>query len=551
MDFYRNNQSKNWICSSFLVIASLSAFWCLTFSDYMLEPSLKEETNSTLNKNTNAQKLENLTNHQKSFKFNNIEFFSLFESGNLKEVLPLSKYHYSLKIGSDPSNSQTKSRGQKNWFYFFVKTNFSTIKPIKLSIPNFQKNWAIWTHGCALTYKSNVQTNNTWKIFNATDFKLIMKAKALLIEFIYTFQISEEVSFAITFPYGLSDLNTFIDQTSDFFNNSSEVLFQREALIKSNLGNNIDLLTISGKNNISKFFVPKMKHLFPMRTSLNKSTWTPLFHKSKKVFIISARVHPSETASSFMLEGLINYFKKESLEMSTFLAENVIYIIPMLNPDGVINGFTRCDANGFNLNDKYKDSDLSTPSIYALKKLIRYHNNRSKVHLFLDFHSHFTKRGFFVFGNPLRKKNYKQILEFPVLLKSVQRDFSLKQSKFGSNKQQESTSRKELYKHTRMKGIYTIEVNYWGKKENIAKLKANKLIQNNLRKINDFSGFYDVEKFRNYGESVGKAILQYQKRDLLENEKKKLKMTTQMDRFWLQMNSKSAKKEKPVNDKGG
>lgn len=66
------------------------------------------------------------------------------------------------------------------------------------------------------------------------------------------------------------------------------------------------------------------------------------------------------------------------------------------------------------------------------------------MNFFIDLHSHFTKRGIFVFGNPLKKKTYKKVLFFPFLLKKMMKDFSVKNSGFGSEKD-ESTSRKEFY----------------------------------------------------------------------------------------------------------
>lgn len=44
----------------------------------------------------------------------------------------------------------------------------------------------------------------------------------------------------------------------------------------------------------------------------------------------------------------------------------------MLNPDGVQMGLTRTDSNGVNLNRVYSSANLETPSIYALKKLVRF-----------------------------------------------------------------------------------------------------------------------------------------------------------------------------------
>lgn len=69
----------------------------------------------------------------------------------------------------------------------------------------------------------------------------------------------------------------------------------------------------------------------------------------------------------------------------------------------------------------------------------------------------------FLFGNPLNKKNFVKVLKFPILLSKNLKEFSLNNSNFGSEKD-EATSRKELYKYTKLNKLYTVEVNYWGDK---------------------------------------------------------------------------------------
>ena len=73
------------------------------------------------------------------------------------------------------------------------------------------------------------------------------------------------------------------------------------------------------------------------------------------------------------------------------------------------------------MNSYYNNSDKSTPSIYALKKLVKYFSNKKRLSFYLDLHSHFTKKGLFLFGNPLKKKNYKKILKFPFKLKNTEK----------------------------------------------------------------------------------------------------------------------------------
>lgn len=100
----------------------------------------------------------------------------------------------------------------------------------------------------------------------------------------------------------------------------------------------------------------------------------------------------------------------------------------MLNPDGVANGYTRLDTNGYNLNARYKFTNHKTPSIYALKKLIHFISTKGNFFAYIDLHSHTTKRGMFFFGNPLTDKNYRETLEIPYLFNLYQKQFTFARS---------------------------------------------------------------------------------------------------------------------------
>ena len=134
-------------------------------------------------------------------------------------------------------------------------------------------------------------------------------------------------------------------------------------------------------------------------------------------------MHPSEVASSYVLQGILNYVLKKRKRSNSFLKDTVLLIVPMLNPDGVFNGYTRLDTNGFNLNAHYKFADHRTPSITALTELVKTINKKGKLYAYFDLHSHLTKRGIFFFGNPVKDKNYKEALEIPYFFGKFEKDF--------------------------------------------------------------------------------------------------------------------------------
>jgi murein tripeptide amidase MpaA len=67
---------------------------------------------------------------------------------------------------------------------------------------------------------------------------------------------------------------------------------------------------------------------------------------SKKGVFISARVHPGESNSSWIMKGVIDFLTGNSNEARALRENFVFKIVPILNPDGVINGNYRCSLSG-------------------------------------------------------------------------------------------------------------------------------------------------------------------------------------------------------------
>jgi murein tripeptide amidase MpaA len=83
-------------------------------------------------------------------------------------------------------------------------------------------------------------------------------------------------------------------------------------------------------------------------------------------------VHPGESNASWMMKGVIDFLISDTIEAEILRNNFVFKIIPMLNPDGVINGNYRCSLAGCDLNRRWKyPSKLLHPTIYNTKKLIK------------------------------------------------------------------------------------------------------------------------------------------------------------------------------------
>lgn len=124
--------------------------------------------------------------------------------------------------------------------------------------------------------------------------------------------------------------------------------------------------------------------------------------ENREIVVYSARVHPGEANSSWIMHGLIKFLMSNSREASKLRDNFVFKIIPMLNPDGVINGSHRCSLAGIDLNRVWDRPNPSIhPTIYHAKGLIQYIVEvlKRKPFVYVDLHGHSTKPNVFMFGN--------------------------------------------------------------------------------------------------------------------------------------------------------
>lgn len=129
--------------------------------------------------------------------------------------------------------------------------------------------------------------------------------------------------------------------------------------------------------------------------------------------MISARVHPGEPNSSWMMKGMIDYLTGPSSGANVLRQHFIFKIVPMLNPDGVVNGNTRVNLAGWDLNRKWSNPvEKLFPTVYHLKRLISTFQSRDRVAIYCDLHGHSLNRNIFTYGCYNVKKSSKKAPSF-------------------------------------------------------------------------------------------------------------------------------------------
>ena len=135
----------------------------------------------------------------------------------------------------------------------------------------------------------------------------------------------------------------------------------------------------------------------------------PMFFAEKNTnnpyILILGRQHPPEVTGAFAMKGFINQLLTVNSLTDSFLDRYNILFVPLMNPDGVMNGFWRYNANKKDLNRDWGNfTQPETDAVY--KKLTKLSNK--KLVLFIDFHS--TFKNIFYISDVLEDSSMKYFL---------------------------------------------------------------------------------------------------------------------------------------------
>jgi len=153
----------------------------------------------------------------------------------------------------------------------------------------------------------------------------------------------------------------------------------------------------------------------------------------RKGVIITARVHPGESVGSWMMKGALEFLTDTTSPEAELLRQNFVFkVLPMLNPDGVINGNYRCSLAGCDLNRRWKaPSKVLHPTIYHTKQLIHAFAKERDLAIFCDFHGHSRRKNIFMYGCHINSSPEDTRL-FPFILSTICPYFTYNNCRFGN-----------------------------------------------------------------------------------------------------------------------
>ncbi|XP_071074112.1 cytosolic carboxypeptidase 2 isoform X3 [Dasypus novemcinctus] len=372
---------------------------------------------------------------------NTLLFESRFESGNLQKAVRVDTYEYELTLRTDLyTNKHTQ------WFYFRVQ-NTRKDATYRFTIVNLLKPKSLYTIGMKPLMYSQLDADthnigwrregNEIKYYknNTDDGQQPFYCLTWTIRFPHD---QDTCFFAHFYPYTYTDLQCYLLSVA---NNPIQSQFCKlRTLCRSLAGNTVYLLTITNPSQ------------------------SPQEAAAKKAVVLSARVHPGESNSSWIMKGFLEFILSNSPDAQLLRDIFVFKVVPMLNPDGVIVGNYRCSLAGRDLNRHYKTIlKESFPCIWYTRNMIKRLLEEREVLLYCDFHGHSRKNNIFLYGcNNNDRKYWLHERVFPLMLsKNAPDKFAFHSCNFKVQKCKEGTGRVVMWRMGILNS-YTMESTFGG-----------------------------------------------------------------------------------------
>ncbi|XP_074442615.1 cytosolic carboxypeptidase 2 isoform X2 [Larus michahellis] len=364
-------------------------------------------------------------------------FESRFESGNLQKAVKVGPYEYVLTLRPDLYTAK-----HTQWFYFRVQ-NTRRDPLYRFTIANLAKPKSLYGEGMRPLLYSQRDAQSCgigWRRVG-TDIRYYRgggeEPAAFRLSWTVRFPHDGDTCFfAHSYPYTYSDLQRYLRALA-----GDPVCSQYcavRALCRSLAGNTIYLLTIT----------------------------SPTGTAAKRAVVLSARAHPGESGSSWAMRGFLDFLLSTHPDARLLRRLFVFKVVPMLNPDGVVVGNSRCSLAGQDPNRAYGTAlQGSFPGVWHLRAMVERVLAEREVVLYCDFHGHSRKNNVFMYGCDGGRASTGLRLHqrvFPLMLsKNAPDKFSFPSCKFKVQKSKAGTGRVVMWR-IGVSNSYTMEVAFGG-----------------------------------------------------------------------------------------
>ncbi|GBP39949.1 hypothetical protein EVAR_39177_1 [Eumeta japonica] len=249
-----------------------------------------------------------------------LAFESRFESGNLRKAIQIGPREYELILMPDVNSPK-----RHQWFYFEVR-NMQQGRPYIFNIVNCEKSDSQFNFGMKpvlYSVKEAIFGRPGWVragsdicyYRNSYHYARQKHNKCYLtVTFNITFPHNNDVCYlAYHFPYTYSMLMTRIWQLS--LSLPAHTHLRVEPLCYSLNNNEVPLLTVTAED-----------------AQINPIA-------EREVIFLTARVHPGESNASWVMDGTLCRLLADTPDAAELRSKYVFKIVPMLNVEGVINGW--------------------------------------------------------------------------------------------------------------------------------------------------------------------------------------------------------------------
>uniref|UniRef100_A0AAQ5YLV5 tubulin-glutamate carboxypeptidase n=1 Tax=Amphiprion ocellaris TaxID=80972 RepID=A0AAQ5YLV5_AMPOC len=404
-----------------------------------------------------------------------LRFFSKFECGNLRKAIQVRRCEYDLILNADVNCSQ-----HTQWFYFEVSNMVAGI-PYRFNVINCEKSNSQFNYGMqpvlysvreALDGRPRWVRTGTEICYYRNYFCPAQgrrKTTFYTLSFTITFKHNEDVCYlAYHYPYTYSALKAHLKVLQKSVD-PAKVFFQQQILCGTLAGNSCPLVTITA--------CPASKG------------WKDLHQlRNRPCIVLTSRVHPGESNASWVMKGTLEFLCSSDLVAQSLREAFVFKIIPMLNPDGVINGTNRCDVNSEDLNRQWcKPDPVLSPTIYHTKGFLYYLNSIGRTPLvFCDYHGHSRKKNVFLYGCSIKETLWQSgsaidtvglkedpgYRTIPKTLDRIAPAFSFNSCNYLVEKSRSATARVVVWREMGVLRSYTMESTYNGCDQGIYKVCA-------------------------------------------------------------------------------